>query len=393
MQYDFDELVERRGTGCVKYDKVPRGIIPLWVADMDFRTPDFVLDALKERLDKPVLGYPFIPKDYFPTIARWVKKLHGWNVDPSWMCFVPGIVKGIGLAECSLFPKGTKVIIQPPIYHPFRIVSEKNGMEVLYNPLVPQYDGDTLTGYEMDFKRLEECMDKGGRLMLLSNPQNPSGICWSPETLERLARICAERGVLVISDEIHGEMAHKPFRHTPFASVSEAAAQNSITFMAPSKTFNIAGVVSSYAIIPNEELRRRFFAFMDAVELDYPSIFSIEATLAAYRKGASWRRQMLKYVEGNIACVDGFLRRYIPQVRALKPQASFLIWLDCSGLGMTQKNLMYFLKRKAGLFLNDGTMFGPEGEGFVRLNVGCPRSVLEQALSQLRKAVSDLRIP
>lgn len=387
MAYDFDEIIERKGTGCVKWDKTPKGLIPLWVADMDFKTPDFIIEAIEKRLECPVLGYPFIPKDYFPTIARWVKKLHGWDVKPEWMCYVPGIVKGIGLVECGLFPKGTKVMVQPPIYHPFRIVSEKNGMEVLYNPLVPVERDGRLTGYEMDFEDLEKKIDEGGRVLLLSNPQNPSGVCWSRETLERLAAICSAKGVLVVSDEIHAEMAHRGCNHVPFASVSEEAAGCSITFMAPSKTFNIAGVVSSYAIIPNPELRARFFAFMDANELDYPSIFSIEATMAAYRKGAKWRKEMLRYVEGNIAFVDNYLRRYIPKVKALLPQASFLVWLDCRELGMNQKSLMYFMKRKAGLFLNDGTMFGPEGEGFVRLNVGCPRSMLEKALGQLREAI------
>ena len=391
MAYNFDEIIERKGTGCVKYDKTPKGLIPLWVADMDFATPDFVMEAIRHRLDCPVLGYPFIPKDYFPTIARWVKNLHGWDVDPEWMCYVPGIVKGIGLVESSFLKPGDKVITQPPIYHPFRIVSEKNGMEVLRAPLKPVYEEGRLVTYEMDFDALEKCISAGGKVLLLSNPQNPSGVCWSRETLVRLAELTSARGVLVISDEIHAEMAHKGFTHVPYASVSEAAAMNSITFMAPSKTFNIAGVVSSYAIVPNPEIRSKFFAFMDANELDYPSIFSIEATLAAYRKGAAWRRQMLKYVEGNISFVDKYLRKYVPEIKAMLPQASFLIWLDCRELGMSQKSLMYFLKRKAGLYMNDGSMFGEEGRGFVRLNVGCPRSVLVKAMEQLRAAVESIR--
>lgn len=391
MAYNFDEIIERKGTGCVKYDKTPKGLIPLWVADMDFATPDFVMEAIRRRLDCPVLGYPFIPKDYFPTIARWVKNLHGWDVDPEWMCYVPGIVKGIGLVESSFLKPGDKVITQPPIYHPFRIVSEKNGMEVLRAPLKPVYEEGRLVTYEMDFDALEKCISAGGKVLLLSNPQNPSGVCWSRGTLQRLAELTSARGVLVISDEIHAEMAHKGFTHVPYASVSEAAAMNSITFMAPSKTFNIAGVVSSYAIVPNPEIRAKFFAFMDANELDYPSIFSIEATLAAYRKGAAWRRQMLKYVEGNIAYVDKCLRKYVPEIKAMLPQASFLIWLDCRELGMSQKSLMYFLKRKAGLYMNDGSMFGEEGRGFVRLNVGCPRSVLVKAMEQLRAAVETIR--
>lgn len=387
---EFDELIPRKGSGCVKYDRIPDGLVPLWVADMDFRTPDFILDAIRHRLECPVLGYPFIPDCYFRIVSSWVRKLHGWAVRPEWMCYVPGIVKGIGLVQCSLLHKGEKVIIQPPVYHPFRIVSEKNGMQVLRNPLVPVYEDGRLVSYEMDFDGLSRCIDEGGRVLILSNPQNPSGICWPRRTLERLAEITAGRGVLVISDEIHAEMAHKGYVHTPYASVSEAAASNSITFMAPSKTFNIAGVVSSYAIVPNPELRERFFSFMDANELDAPSIFSIEATMAAYRHGAAWRRRMLSYVEGNIKYVDGYLRRNIPRIKAMLPQSSFLMWLDCRELGLDQKKLMSLLEKKAGLYLNDGSMFGEEGTGFVRLNVGCPRSVLVNAMARLRDACSRI---
>lgn len=402
MKYNFDQIIERRGTDCLKYDRTPKDVIPLWIADMDFATPDFVMEAIQKRLSCPVLGYPQIPKDYFKTIAGWVKKLHGWNVKPEWMCFVPGIVKGIGLVEWSLIPRGSKVIIQPPVYHPFRLVSQKNEMELLYNPLIPVYEeecatgcgkgaGKRLVGYEMDFESLEKCMENGGKLLILSNPHNPAGICWSRETLEKVASLSAKHGVLVISDEIHAEMAHKGFKHIPFASVSEEAAQNSITFMSPSKTFNIAGVVSSYAIVPNPELRKRFFTFMEANELDNPSIFSAVVTMAAYKHGADWRKQMLRYVESNIAYVDKYLRRNIPCVKAMLPQASFLIWLDCSGLGLCQEKLVNFLVKKAHLFMNDGTMFGPEGAGFVRLNIACPRSVLTQALDQLRDAVAAMK--
>lgn len=390
MKYDFDKIIDRKNTGCLKWDKAPKGLLPLWIADMDFATPDFAIDAIKARLNCPVLGYPIIPKDYFPTIARWVKHLHHWEVRPEWMCYVPGIVKGISLAQRLLLEKGETVIIQPPIYHPFRIVTQKNDLEVAYNPLIPICEDGRLTGYSMDFDDLEAKMASGARMLLLSNPQNPSGQCWDRETLGRVAELAVRYGVIVISDEIHGEMAHRGCEHIPFASVSEAAASCSISFMSPSKTFNIAGLVSSYAIVPDEGLRRRFFAMMEALELDYPSIFSIEATLAVYRHGTAWRRQMLRYVEGNIAFVDNYLRKYIPQIKALRPQASFLIWLDCRELGLPQKQLMYFLKRRAGLFPNDGSMFGEQGVGFVRINVGCPRSVLEKALEQLRCAVEGL---
>lgn len=384
-EYNFDELIDRRGTGCVKYDKIDPGLLPMWVADMDFRTPDFILDAIRRRLECPVLGYPFIPDDYFPTIARWVEELHGWKVNPEHMCYVPGIVKGIGLAQCALLQKGDKVVVQPPVYHPFRIVSEKNGMQVLRNNLAEIREDGVLKGYRMDFKHLEECFRKGAKMLVLSNPQNPSGQCWDRESLQTVAALATRYGVTVISDEIHAEMVLWGGKHIPYASVSEEAAQNSITFMAPSKTFNIAGVVSSYAIIGNDGLREKFFSFMDANELDYPSIFSIETTMAAYREGALWRKEMLEYLEGNIDFVCRYLEDNAPGIKALRPQASFLVWLDCSGLGLSQNILLRRMRSRAKLFLNDGMMFGPSGKGFLRLNVACPRSVLEQAMERLAK--------
>jgi len=386
-RYNFDEIINRVGTGCYKWDKIPAGLIPLWVADMDFRTPDFITDAIQKRMECPVFGYPFIPKDYFPTISRWIKRLHGWDVDPRHICYVPGIVRGIGLAECSLLEKGAKVVILPPIYHPFRIVSQKNGMQVVNCPLLEISNDGVLEGYNIDFERLEECFKDGAGMLLLSNPQNPSGQCWSMETLQRISLLAAKYKVIVISDEIHAEMVLGGRTHIPYASVSDEAARGSITFMAPSKTFNIAGIISSYVIIQDDELREKFFGFLNANELDYPSIFSIETTLAAYRRGWKWRKEMLSYVEGNIDFVCNYINENIPGIKALRPQASFLVWLDCRGLGLSQKKLMLLMKQKAKLFFNDGSMFGPGGEGFVRMNVGCPRSVLVRALDQLSRSL------
>ena len=392
--YDFDEIIDRHGTGCAKYDAIPgevhrKDVIPLWIADMDFRTPDFVIDALKRRLEHPILGYPVVPEDYFTTIAEWVSTLHGWSVDPLHIRYIPGIVKGIGLALNTLLKPGDKVVIQPPVYHPFRIVPEKNGFEVLCNPLIPVYEDGTLVDYRMDFEGLDKLMDEGAKAIIIANPHNPAGICWSRETLEKLAEITSAKGVLVISDEIHAEMALFGHRHIPYASVSEAAASNSITFMAPSKTFNIAGVVTSYAIIESESLRERFFRFLDANELDSPSIFAIEATLAAYRNGSAWRKEMLAYVEGNINFVITYLETRIPRIKALRPQASFLVWLDCRGLGLSHDALQELFTEKAGDFPNDGSMFGEQGQGFMRLNVGCPRAVLERALDRLEAALKS----
>ncbi len=391
-KYDFDEIVCRCGTNCLKYDLPEVGDrMALWIADMDFKTPDFIVDAMRRRLDHPILGYTFIPPTYFDLISAWVKNTHGWQVEKDWIKYIPGIVKGIGMVLCCFCKPGDKVIITPPVYHPFRLVPEKEGLEVVKCPLVPVYDEEGfLKTYRMDFKALEAVMDSKTKVLILSNPHNPCGVCWPEDQLRELARICAEHNVLVISDEIHAEMALNGHRHIPFASVSKEAAHTSISFMAPSKTFNIAGVVSSYTIVPDDGLREKFFKFLDANEFDNPTIMSVVATEAAYTYGAEWRRQMLDYIQGNVDFVDAYLKANIPAVHCVRPDASFLIWLDCRKLGIGQAELVSLFADKAGLFLNDGEMFGEQGSGFMRLNIGCPRSVLESALERLSAAVRGM---
>ncbi|MBQ9659938.1 MAG: PatB family C-S lyase [Bacteroidales bacterium] len=392
--YNFDELIDRHGTRCIKYDTLQEefgraDLNPLWVADMDFRTPDFILDALRRRLDHPVLGYPSTGADYFEIVSRWVEDLHGWKVPASCFRYVPGIVKGFGFAERCLLQGGDKVIIQKPVYHPFRIVTEMSGFEVVNNPLRPVYDDEGFVkGYEMDLEDFERKIDSRTRLLILCNPHNPGGVVFPRETLRDLAEICDRHGITVLSDEIHCEMLLGGRKHHPFASVSEAAARRTITFMAPSKTFNIAGVVSSYCIVQDPELAEKFFGYLESNETDYPPIFSAEATRAAYTpQGKAWRAEMLDYVQGNIDFVDGWLRANLPQIRAVRPEASFLVWLDCRKLGLPQPALVDLFVNKARLALNDGTVFGGEGLGFMRLNVGCPRANLQAALGSLKSAL------
>lgn len=389
--YDFDKTVERKGTGAIKTDALGKvfgkdDLIPLWVADMDFETPDFIVEALKKRMEHPVFGYTALPDDYWPTVQKWLEDRHGWKTECSWMTFIPGIVKGIGMAINALLEKDEKVIIQPPVYHPFRLIPQKNGREVVFNPLRMKEDG----AYEMDFDNLEAVCDERCRMLVLSNPHNPAGIVWPRETLEKLADFCHSRGIIVISDEIHCDMALFGNRHIPFAGVSEKAAQCSITFGAPSKTFNIAGIVSSYAIVPNEELRERFFSWLEASELSAAHIFAPIATMAAFKHGEEWRRQMVSYIEGNIRFIEDFCKENIPQIKPLRPQASFLIWLDCRGLGLDHDGLIDLFTNKAGLALNDGEMFSPGGEGFMRLNVGTSRKILEQAMNRLQDSVRSI---
>ena len=387
-KYNFDKVIDRRGTGALKLDVLAErygraDLIPLWVADMDFETPDFITEALRKRLDHSLFGYTVEPADYWPAVMDWIREHHGWETKREWLTFIPGIVKGIGMVINVFVKEDEKVIIQPPVYHPFRLTPEGNKREVVYNPLCENEDGS----YSMDFENLEKVADDKCRLLILSNPHNPAGITWDMETLRRLAEFCHKRGIIVISDEIHSDMALWDNKHIPFASVSDEAAACSITFGAPSKTFNIAGIVSSYAIVPDEKLRDKFYGWLMANELNDPTIFAPIATIAAFRKGEEWRREMLDYVQANIDFVIDYCREHIPAIKPLRPQASFLVWLDCRCLGLNHEELVELFVEKAGLALNDGEMFGKEGKGFMRLNVGSPRSVLKEALDRLRDAI------
>ena len=372
--FSFDTLIDRRGSGALKTDALRErfpmyrnedgkdDLLPMWVADMDFATPDFILDAIRQRLEHPVLGYTIEPADYRPAIIDWVSSHHQWQIQPEWISYIPGVVKGIGTALNLFTRHGDSVAIMEPVYHIFRQVIEGNGRKVV-----------------------------GGKegspsVFLLSNPHNPIGICWSREWLQELAHYCYEHHILVISDEIHADLALFGHKHIPFASVSEEAAMNSITFMAPTKTFNMAGIISAYSIIPNPTIRERYYQWLDTNELSEPNIFAPIATIAAYRKGEPWRQQMIHYIEQNILFAEQYLAQHLPQVKVVRPEASFLLWLDCRALGLSHEALIDLFVNRARLALNDGEMFGHGGEGFMRMNVGCPRAILQQALEQLRDA-------
>ena len=408
MQYDFDRIIDRSSSGDLKYEALlPRwgrdDLLPLWVADMDWETPPFITEALRKRLDHSLFSYTVEPADFWPSVIHWVREHHGWSLQRGWLSFVPGIVRGIGIAINVFCDKEDAVIIQPPVYHPFRLVTEGNGRQLLQNPLIERQDG----GYEMDFDHLQTIVDdfnsRGGgkvRLLILSNPHNPAGICWSRQTLVRLASFCQSHGIIVISDEIHCDLTLWDNRHIPFATVSPEAVSCSITFMAPTKTFNIAGLMSSFAIVPDEGIRQRFYGWLQTNELNEPTLFAPIATIAAFRQGEEWRQQMLRYIEGNIDFLMDYCQQYIPQIKPVRPQASFLVWLDCRGLGLDHDQLLHLFVQQARLALNDGEIFyggeafnlaytGGRGHGFMRINVGTPRSILRQALEQLRQAVCD----
>jgi cystathionine beta-lyase len=385
MRYNFDEVIDRRGTNSTKVDGLKRvfgreDVLPLWVADMEFRTPDFIVEALRRRCEHEVFGYTFAGEEYYASITGWVQRKHGWTVQREWVTHVPGIVKGIGFVIECFTEVGDKVIIQPPVYHPFRLAPSGLGREVVYNPLREGQGGR----YEMDFEHLERLLRGGGcKVLLLSSPHNPGGVVWTRETLAQLGDVCARYGVLVVSDEIHGEMVYGDHRHYPFATVSEEAREHSITFMSPSKTFNIPGIVTSYAVVPSERLRGRFYRYLNAAGFGEGSVFSYEATRAAYTEGWEWLGAMIEYVKGNVEWMTSSLERRMPDIKVYKPDASFLLWLDCRGLGLNQTELTELFVHGARLGLNDGAQFGPGGEGFMRMNVGCSRALLVEAVKRL----------
>ena len=390
-KYNFDEVIERKGTGALKTDRLKErygrdDLLAAWVADMDFATPPFIIDALKKRLEHPVFGYCVEPYDYRELIIKWEKSLHDWDIEPDWISYIPGIVKGLGMVINVFTKPGDDVLIMPPVYHPFRITAELNGRKVVNIPLIKSEDGS----YEINFEKLEKIETKGG-VLIMSNPHNPAGRIWTKDELKKLAAICKEKNILVISDEIHADMALWGKKHVPFMTVSEDAKENSITFCAPSKVFNIPGIVSSFSIVPNKEIRDKFYGWLVANEFNDSPDFSYVATCAAYRDGHEWRKEMLKYIEKNILTVEDFFQKNLPEIKAERPDASFLVWLDCRALGLSQDQLVNLFVNYARVALNDGAMFGKEGEGFMRLNVAMPREKLLQILDNILEGVKQYK--
>lgn len=389
--YNFDEIIDRRDTNAIKLERCKalfgtEDVLPLWVADMDFRTPDFILDAIRQRLDHPILGYTMPSKDFYPLMQKWITEHHNWNVKREWIGFLPGIVPGLAFAVQSLTEIGDEIMVQSPVYYPFFNVIENNHRVIVNNPL-KEIDGK----FVMDFEDLEKKFTPKTRLFILCNPHNPGGRVWTKEELQQFAEICSKHNVTIISDEIHADMVLPGnTAHTPLATVSEWAQNNTVTFMAPTKVFNMPGLISSGYIIPNPELRHKFAEFLEASEMNAGNIFAYIGAVAAYEHGEQWRVEMLDYVKGNIDYIAHFLKKNVPQVAPMIPEASFLVWLDCKALGMETDELHKFFSLQAKLGLNKGTIFGAGGEYHLRLNVACSRRILEQAMTQLKEAVDKL---
>lgn len=416
MEYSFDKEIDRRGSDSMKWKYLKEmwgreDLLPMWVADMDFATPPFILQTIEKRLhEHPVLGYTCSHDRYWQNIMDWNLTHYGQKVEREEVNYVPGVVCGIYLALQTFTEKGDRVLIQQPVYHPFHLVPGATERVVVDSPL--KWTGET---FEMDLERLREDV-KGCKLMILCNPHNPAGICWSRDTLEGVAEICHEAGCLVVSDEIHCDMLLGGRKHIPFAQVSEKARMNSITLQAATKTFNMPGVVASQAIVYNPELRERYFNYIEGTDMDLGNAFAYDCVAAAYsEEGDAWRKDMLEYVEGNISHMTEFLAMNCPLIKPIQPEASFLVFLNNKALlevltakqtpykseegetltdnQIAQRRLEHFYADKAHLALNSGSMFGDEGTGFMRINMGCPRSTVEQAMTQLKKAYDEVIQP
>ena len=389
MDYNFDEVVCRKHTDALKLEALaPRwgrtDLLPMWVADMDFKTPPFIVEVMKKRMECEVFGYTARPESWYEAIISWQARRHQWTITKEMISFVPGVVPALAMAVQSFTERGEKVMIQQPVYNPFAQVVRNNHRELVNCPLELK-DGQ----YHINFEVFEEKI-KGCKLFLFCHPHNPGGRVWTREELQKVAAICAQNNVIIVADEIHADLTLPPYQHIPFATVSEEAAQNSVVFASPSKAFNMAGLATSYAVIANPTLRRRFESYVEGNELAAGNVFAFNTVVAAYNKGEEWLQQMLNYVQGNVDEVIHYIEKYIPQLKVIVPQASYLVFIDFSALQLSQKEIVALCTDKAHLALNDGAISGEEGKGYMRINLACPRSVVKQALIQLKEAVRSI---
>lgn len=384
MVYDFDKIINREGTESVKYDLRSEvfsnpDVIPMWVADMDFPTADFIREAVIKRAQSDVYGYTFREDSYYESVAKWIKRHHAWEPKKEWMSFTPGVVSAFNFAVMALTKENDEIIIQPPVYHPFFHAVENHNRKLVLNNLI-----DTDNAYVMDYELLEQ-QAKTAKMLILSNPHNPVGRSWSKEELMRLGEICLRNNVLVFSDEIHCDLVMPAFKHTPFASLSDEFAQNSITAHAASKTFNLAGMATSTVIIPNESLRKTYVDFVHSMEVDMGNIFGKIATKTAMENGDEWHAQLIDYIQANIDFAYNFIKKEMPKVRVHKPEATYMMWLDFEDYGISDEELNRKMVFEAGLGLNSGNVFGEPGKCCMRINLACPRTIVEQALNKMKK--------
>ena len=392
MKYNFDEVIDRSGNRAAKYDERRKNfgtddVIPLWIADMDFRTAQPIIDACKAKAEEGIWGYTSRPDSYFEAYAGWQKRRNGWSIDTSLCSWSLGVVPALAALVKLFTGPNDKVLIQPPVYPEFYEVTEMVGRRVAENNMV-----QTENGWEVDFEDFErKVKDPLVKMFILCSPHNPLGKVWAREELERMLDICFANGVLVVSDEIHSDLIFHGKKHIPTAMVSEEAKSRVISCISGTKTFNLAGLQASTTVFPNMELKQIFDHYWSAMDIHRNNAFSSVAMEAAFNEGEEWLEQVLEYISGNFDYIQDYCAKYIPEIKPSVPDATYLVWLDCRALGMDDETLKEFMIRKAKLGLNPGSSFTRSLTGFMRLNAACPRSVIKKAMEQLRDAVSDLR--
>ncbi|MCX6223348.1 MAG: PatB family C-S lyase [Bacteroidia bacterium] len=389
-QEDFDRIVDRTGTNSIKWDGRERvfgkaDIIPLWVADMDFETPEFIRKRIAKRLEHPILGYTYRSEGFAGSFTGWVKRRLNWTVDPAWVTFMPGVVAAVSVAVLAYTLPDDEVIIQPPVYHPFYFCVEGHGRKLILNHLIHKNGRFTF-----DLELLKSQITPKTRMLILSSPHNPGGTVWTPEELSGLVAVCKEHDIMIVSDEIHSDLIFTPNIHTPILKVADDYQHRILVTMAPSKTFNLAAMTTSIVVIPDKTERKKYEDLVHTLHVGMGNVFGLEALQAAYEEGDQWLDQLLIYLGGNRQFIGDFLNAEIPQVEMMVPEATYMTWLDFSKFGMPQDVLNKFIIEKARLGLNNGTQFGPEGEGFMRLNFGCPRSILERSMNQLKLGIDGM---
>lgn len=386
MKYNFDDIVDRRDHCSIKWSDLDgdseKEILPMWIADMDFKVADEILEALEKPIQQGVIGYGYLPNSFYESIVNWIYERHGWKVEKEWIVFTPGVVPGLSTVVRTFAKENEGIIVQPPVYPPFFRVMANNKRVAVENPII--HNGKR---YVMDLEDMQSKIDENTKLAMLCNPHNPVGRVWERAELESFGNLCLENNILMVSDEIHSDLTFKGIKHTPLASISEDIAMSSITFMAPSKTFNVAGLFSSVAIIPNKEIRNSYIETMEAMEVTDTNTFGAVGFEAAYKYGGNWLKEVLVYIEDNADFAIDYIKKNIPEITTYKPDGTYLLWLDFNGLGKTPEEIDGILINKGRIRLNDGSAYGTGGEGFFRLNIGCPRKTLEEGLKRIENAI------
>ncbi|WP_210365738.1 MalY/PatB family protein [Bacillus sp. REN3] len=385
---DFDKVIERGGTASVKWDATEKvfgtkDILPMWVADMDFHPPEAVAEALKSKIDHGIFGYTFVPRSVTEALQDWLGRRHGWDVDESSIVFSEGVVPSLSTAIRAFTEKGDKVLVHSPVYTPFFDMVKNNGRTLVTSSLV--YKNNR---FELDFDDFEAKLLDGVKLFILCSPHNPGGRVWTKDELEKMGDLCVKHGCLIVSDEIHSDLVFQPNVHTPISMIKEAFKDITATFVAPSKTFNLAGLQASAAVIPNKEMKAKFKRIQQQQGFFTLNTFAIAGMEAAYRNGEEWLGQLLAYLEENMRIAIDYIGEHLPMLKPMRPDATYLLWIDCRELGLSDEEIREKLLYKGKIGLEPGKKYGKGGEGFVRMNLACPRGTLDDGLERLKKAFS-----